>query len=495
MKKLYVLLTSIMATLLMAAMVTNVSAQREVEVPTFNPNDPVFLNEVIAADTAADGSRTDSNTVYVLENDGYYPVKATIKHRFPLTIVAKDIDGVKPRVYPSVGTGGESSKLFEPRANITVKGLYLSHTDDAGKPVKNMFRVKGDEARVIMDKCHVDNDVQAPFRLDGENIKVYITNSMFSNLDNDWNNGRMIDTRGNSQDTIWIEFNTIYNVGSRPLRTDDEEWGYLYFNHNTIHSTGRRALDLSKVHTAVITNNIFHDCGILGKESSSTRAVINMDSIGDGSTQSITISHNNFFIDTNYWNELPDTITTVPIFDSITQFFVDASGLGATNLEIHLEFNKAPVPNYSQALKWWTNPDQAVVLPEFDTVNQAMFDFGYASGAVATGGTDGQQMGDPRWTATIPASVQENLDNGRSLNVYPMPLDGNATIYFSLNREALVEISVYNIVGQKVVSVENNTYTSGSHSINWNGEMLKTGVYILHMKTGNEVTTTKMLKR
>ena len=56
-----------MTTVLIMVMVTSISAQRTVNVPTFNPSDPVYLNEVISSDTNADGSRVDINTVYVLE--------------------------------------------------------------------------------------------------------------------------------------------------------------------------------------------------------------------------------------------------------------------------------------------------------------------------------------------------------------------------------------------------------------------------------------------
>ena len=92
MKKLYILISTLLATILIAAMVTNVSAQREVPVPTFNPGDPVFLNEVIAADTNTDGSRVDSNTTYVLENGGYYPCIATIVMLRRLWTIVKQIN-------------------------------------------------------------------------------------------------------------------------------------------------------------------------------------------------------------------------------------------------------------------------------------------------------------------------------------------------------------------------------------------------------------------
>ena len=498
MKKIYVVFASLMATMLIAAMVTSVSAQRTVDVPTFNPGDPVFLNEVIAADTNADGSRVDSNTVYVLENDGYYPCIATIVNRYPLKIVAASMEGVRPRVYPSVGGGLESARLFEPRDNITVMYCDLTGLDDLGQPTKNMFRVKGDNARIVIEDCFIDTDVQAPFRGDGDNCKFYIKNNIITNLVGDYNNGRGLDTRGNSQDTIWIENNTYVNLGSRILRTNDEEWNYLLFNQNTVVNTGLRVLDVGKVNKAVITNNIWQDCGVIGMDTSDTFGIIWVDTIGDGTQQDILISNNNYYIDTGYTKLIPDTALVVPLFNDMAQLFVDEKGTGNTMSYLHVDFLAGPAPTYNLTTEWFANPVTQETLPNFDTVGQATWDFSYENSYLMTAGTEGQQLGALRWTAAT--SVRQMQTESEALKVFPMPVDDYANISFTLNAASDVEMTIYNIVGKKVATVEYSHYPAGDHTITWNGtsdsgKILETGMYILRMRAGKDVSLLKIMKR
>jgi hypothetical protein len=498
MKKLYILISTLMVTFVFAALVINVSAQRTVPVPTFNPSDPVFLNEVIAADTNTDGSRKDSNTTYLLEADGWYPCLATIVNRgWPLKIEAATKSGIRPRIYPSVGGGLESSRLFEPRGDITVIYCSLTGQDDLGQPTKNMFRPKSDDITMWVEDCLIDTDVAAVFRLDGENLKLYIKNNIITNLDGDYNNGRGIDTRGNSQDTLWVENNTWVNLGSRVLRTDDETWNYLLFNQNTVVNTGRRVLDLSKVRHAVITNNVMQDIGIIGQDATSTNAAINMEAVDSGD-QVIIISNNTFSIDAGYTDLIPDTAMAVPFLDSTVQTFVD-SAMGATNLAVHLVFNSGPAPNYQQTSDWFANPITQETLPSFDTTGQDTWDFGYANTAAATGGTEGQAIGDPRWTA-ITGIRDFKVTATENLKVFPVPVDDYANISFTLKTASEVEMSIFNIVGAKVATVEYSRYPAGDHTITWNGasdsgKVLETGMYILRMRAGNDVSSLKILKK
>ncbi len=341
MKKIYSLFISLMVTMLFAAMVTSVSAQTTVNVPSFNPSDPVFLNEVIAADTNADGSRVDSNTTYVLANDGYYPCIGTIVNRFPLKIEAASMDGIRPRIYPSVGDGLESAPLFEPRDDISVLYCDLTSVDDLGQLTKNMFRPKADDLTIWVENCLIDQDVAAIWRLDGENLKIFLKDNIVTNLLGDYNNGRGIDTRGNPQDTIWMENNTWVNIGSRILRTDQETWNYIYFNQNTVVNTGRRILDIGRVREAVITNNIWQDCGIIGMEATDEFGIIWADSVETGE-QDILISNNNYSIDTGYTNLIPDTAAVVPLFNATAQAFVDEMQTGSTMTAIRVDFNNGP---------------------------------------------------------------------------------------------------------------------------------------------------------
>ena len=122
----------------------------------------------------------------------------------------------------------------------------------------------------------------------------------------------------------WIENNTWVNIGSRILRTDQETWNYILFNQNTVVNTGRRVLDIGRVREAVITNNIWQDCGIIGMEATDEFGIIWADSVETGE-QDILISNNNYSIDTGYTNLIPDTaLAVVPLFNATAQAFVDA---------------------------------------------------------------------------------------------------------------------------------------------------------------------------
>jgi hypothetical protein len=374
----------------------------------------------------------------------------------------------------------------------------LSGLDDQGAPVKNMFRPKSDDLTIWVEDCLVDNDVAAIWRLDGENLKIVLKNNIVTNLVGDYNNGRGIDTRGNAQDSIILENNTWVNIGSRILRTDDETWNYILFNQNTVVNTGRRILDIGRVREAVITNNIWQDCGVIGMDTTDTFGIIWADSVETGE-QDILISNNNYSIDTGYTNLIPDTALVVPLFNATAQAFVDAAGTGATMTGIHVAFNNGPAATYNLTSEFYENPDLQVTLPNFDTVGQATWDFGYANSALLAGGTEGQQLGDNRWTATT--GIRDfQVTSTENLKVFPVPVDDYANISFTLNAASEVEMSIYNIIGAKVANVEYSHFPAGDHTITWNGasdggEVLETGMYILRMRAGNDVSSLKILKK
>jgi hypothetical protein len=361
-----------------------------------------------------------------------------------------------------------------------------------------MFRPKADGLTIHVEDCLIDTDVAAVFRLDGDSLKLLIRNNIITNLVGDYNNGRGIDTRGNAQDSIIVENNTWVNLGSRVLRTNDETWNYILFNQNTVVNTGRRVLDIGRVRNAVITNNIWQDCGVIGMDTTDTFGVIWADSVETGE-QNILISNNNFSIDTGYTNRIPDTALVVPLFNATAQAFVDEGGTGSTMTSVHVAFNNGPDPTYNLTTEFYENPDLGVTLPNFDTVGQATWDFGYANSALMTGGTEGQQLGDHRWTATT--GIRDlQVTSTENLKVFPVPVDDYANISFTLNAASEVEMGIYNIVGAKVATVEYSHFPAGDHTITWNGagdsgQILETGMYILRMRAGNDVSSLKILKK
>jgi hypothetical protein len=81
---------------------------------------------------------------------------------------------------------------------------------------------------------------------------------------------------------------------------------------------------------------------------------------------------------------------------------------------------------------------------------------------------------------------------------YPNPFNPTTQISFSLKIAGQTELTVYNALGQKVITLVNNEMTAGAHNVEWNGldasgKAVATGVYIYKLKSGDFSSTRKML--
>lgn len=61
---------------------------------------------------------------------------------------------------------------------------------------------------------------------------------------------------------------------------------------------------------------------------------------------------------------------------------------------------------------------------------------------------------------------------------YPNPFNPTTSIRFSLPVDARVTMTVYNLVGEKVVDALNSEFTAGSHTITFNASNLTSGIYL-----------------
>ncbi len=93
---------------------------------------------------------------------------------------------------------------------------------------------------------------------------------------------------------------------------------------------------------------------------------------------------------------------------------------------------------------------------------------------------------------------EEEMPVALSLSgVYPNPFNPSATIEFNLAESGTVELSVYNLAGQKVRSLVEDTRAAGVHGVVWDGcdefgNRVSSGVYIARLSMGNTVSTTSM---
>jgi hypothetical protein len=80
---------------------------------------------------------------------------------------------------------------------------------------------------------------------------------------------------------------------------------------------------------------------------------------------------------------------------------------------------------------------------------------------------------------------------------YPNPFNPSTTIRYGIPAAAKVNLAIYNILGQKVITLVNSTKSAGHYSVAWNGlndegKMLPSGIYIYKLQSNSFSTYKKM---
>jgi len=79
---------------------------------------------------------------------------------------------------------------------------------------------------------------------------------------------------------------------------------------------------------------------------------------------------------------------------------------------------------------------------------------------------------------------------------YPNPFNPVTTINFSIPEQEIVNISIYNLLGEKVTELVNKTMPAGEYKINFNAEDLPSGIYLAKISAGsyNQIIKMSLLK-
>jgi len=76
---------------------------------------------------------------------------------------------------------------------------------------------------------------------------------------------------------------------------------------------------------------------------------------------------------------------------------------------------------------------------------------------------------------------------------FPNPFNPSTTIKYELPRSAVVNLSVYDLLGRMVSVLVNERREAGVHEVKFNGSNLASGVYFYRLTAGDFVQTRKLL--
>jgi hypothetical protein len=103
---------------------------------------------------------------------------------------------------------------------------------------------------------------------------------------------------------------------------------------------------------------------------------------------------------------------------------------------------------------------------------------------------------DNQWTQ-VDESSPTLVNSFQLLQNYPNPFNQQTTIEYSLLNSGRVDLSIYNIIGQKQSSFS-AVEQAGMHSFTWNGKNTMgqdcpSGLYVYKIRTENGIMARRML--
>ena len=100
--------------------------------------------------------------------------------------------------------------------------------------------------------------------------------------------------------------------------------------------------------------------------------------------------------------------------------------------------------------------------------------------------------------ADLTAAGTELPTNYELMPNYPNPFNPQTAIGFALPTSTQVELTIYNVLGQQVVTLVHDEYPAGFHQVIWNGtdgegRAMASGVYLYRLTAAGNVMTRKMM--
>ncbi len=98
----------------------------------------------------------------------------------------------------------------------------------------------------------------------------------------------------------------------------------------------------------------------------------------------------------------------------------------------------------------------------------------------------------PSVSTGVEQTTNEIPTETRLAGNYPNPFNPTTTIRYDLSKPGNVNLTVYNLLGQKVASLVDRFQRAGSYQVRFDGQNMSSGIYLVVLKTDNQMQTRKM---
>ena len=96
-------------------------------------------------------------------------------------------------------------------------------------------------------------------------------------------------------------------------------------------------------------------------------------------------------------------------------------------------------------------------------------------------------------TSTGISVIRNHADNFVLYPAYPNPFNNSTVISFYLPATSPVQITIYNLLAQKLVTLVSKEKPAGLHRVRWDAGMFSSGIYIYQISTPYGLETGKLI--
>lgn len=473
-------------------------------------------------------STAPAGSVLLLERGGLYPNVGVVTVTVPVTLQATGT-GMRPVVFQTAKTDGTYDvRDFQLNgASFTAIGIHFDA--DHGDKTWTRYGLSSGVANIVLrfDGCAFSNYFGRTIDLLTADNKAFFTDCIWAGdvKRTGFDEGRPIDARQFGHDTVFVQNCTFMNVTDRFFRHYTGA-GYtpldvVIFDHCTF-AYGynyRPGFQFGTIKSLQFTNNLVVDPGMLGTELKTIRknevdyaegdirvfSAVKVDSL----KTKITMSNNNIYVEQailDIFTANKDSISRAPWFNAEFKSKIDTNRAMFSEALTFTNAPGAPLPVITQFARSPLSPITATAmnLRHPDSVSY-VYPTTSKSYTAAAGGFP---VGDLNWfptrkTAWIAAGKPVTAVQRSEAEIphqftlgqnYPNPFNPSTTIEFTLERESMVTLSVYDVLGREVANLIHEVRGAGVvHHATFDASQLSSGVYYYRLQAGQTSVTKKLM--